>query len=209
MNLPQVLWREEPTNELIKADDPRREIRTGSAIGFFFFVILLGWAAIAPARRRRTCARIDRGVGQPAGGPEPRGRDRRCDQRPRGTEGQGWRDTRRARLARPDRHRTRTDQRIFQPRRAARAIARRAQWPARFPGSRGIAQTCPIRTGCWPSRRCSFSAASCRRDPDPCRPSPRCLVSARSSWSNSAPVIPSSGSRCASSSVSPRKNWPG
>ena len=48
MNLPQVLWREEPTNDLIEADDPRRDIRTGWAIGFFFFVILLGWAALAP-----------------------------------------------------------------------------------------------------------------------------------------------------------------
>ncbi|MEO5972127.1 MAG: HlyD family type I secretion periplasmic adaptor subunit [Sphingomicrobium sp.] len=29
-------------------DDPRRDIRIGAAIGFFFFVILMGWAALAP-----------------------------------------------------------------------------------------------------------------------------------------------------------------
>lgn len=30
------------------SDDPRRDIRIGSAIAFFFFVVLLGWAAFAP-----------------------------------------------------------------------------------------------------------------------------------------------------------------
>jgi HlyD family secretion protein len=29
-------------------DDPRRDIRIGAAIAFFFFVVLLGWAAFAP-----------------------------------------------------------------------------------------------------------------------------------------------------------------
>jgi HlyD family secretion protein len=30
------------------SDDPRRDIRIGGAIAFFFFVVLLGWAAFAP-----------------------------------------------------------------------------------------------------------------------------------------------------------------
>ena len=48
MNLPSLNWREAPTDELVEADDPRRDIRTGAVIGFLFFVILLGWAALAP-----------------------------------------------------------------------------------------------------------------------------------------------------------------
>ena len=48
MTVPAVTWREEPDNELVEADDPRRDIRIGAAIGFFFFVVLLGWAAFAP-----------------------------------------------------------------------------------------------------------------------------------------------------------------
>ena len=48
MNLPSLNWRETPSEELIEADDPRRDIRTGAAIGFVFFVVLLGWAALAP-----------------------------------------------------------------------------------------------------------------------------------------------------------------
>jgi HlyD family type I secretion membrane fusion protein len=32
----------------LPADDPRRDIRIGAAVVIFFFVILLGWAAIAP-----------------------------------------------------------------------------------------------------------------------------------------------------------------
>ena len=48
MSLIPSLWREELTNELAAADDPRRDIRAGALIGFFFFVILLGWAALAP-----------------------------------------------------------------------------------------------------------------------------------------------------------------
>ena len=48
MNVPQVAWREEPSPELVEADDPRRDIRIGAVIGFLFFVVLLGWAALAP-----------------------------------------------------------------------------------------------------------------------------------------------------------------
>ena len=48
MTLPSLTWREAPTEELREADDPRRDIRTGSVIGFLFFVVLLGWAALAP-----------------------------------------------------------------------------------------------------------------------------------------------------------------
>ncbi len=48
MNLPSLTWREGPSDELLEADDPRREIRVGGAIAFFFFVVLLGWAALAP-----------------------------------------------------------------------------------------------------------------------------------------------------------------
>ena len=43
-----VAWREEPTDVLAETDDPRRDIRIGAGIGIFFFVILLGWAALAP-----------------------------------------------------------------------------------------------------------------------------------------------------------------
>lgn len=46
--MPQVAWREEPSTELVEADDPRRDIRIGAIIGFLFFVVLLGWAALAP-----------------------------------------------------------------------------------------------------------------------------------------------------------------
>ncbi len=48
MNLPSLTWREGPSDELVEADDPRREIRTGGIIAFLFFVVLLGWAAFAP-----------------------------------------------------------------------------------------------------------------------------------------------------------------
>ena len=48
MNLPSLTWREGPSDELVEADDPRRDIRTGSIIAFLFFVVLLGWAALAP-----------------------------------------------------------------------------------------------------------------------------------------------------------------
>lgn len=48
MNLPTLTWRESPSDELQQADDPRRDIRTGSIIAFLFFVVLLGWAALAP-----------------------------------------------------------------------------------------------------------------------------------------------------------------
>ena len=44
----QLVWREEPAADLDQVDDPRRDIRIGVWIGFFFFVILLGWAAVAP-----------------------------------------------------------------------------------------------------------------------------------------------------------------
>ena len=43
-----VAWREEPADELVEADDPRRDIRIGAIIAFLFFVVLLGWAALAP-----------------------------------------------------------------------------------------------------------------------------------------------------------------
>lgn len=43
-----VAWREEPSDVLAETDDPRGDIRIGGAIGIFFFVILLGWAALAP-----------------------------------------------------------------------------------------------------------------------------------------------------------------
>ena len=48
MNLPSLTWREGPSDELVEADDPRREIRTGAIIAILFFVVLLGWAALAP-----------------------------------------------------------------------------------------------------------------------------------------------------------------
>lgn len=48
MTVPAVTWREQPDSELVAADDPRRDIRIGAAIGFLFFVVLLGWAAFAP-----------------------------------------------------------------------------------------------------------------------------------------------------------------
>jgi HlyD family secretion protein len=48
MTMPQTAWREEPAELLIGADNPRRDIRIGAAIGFLFFVVLLGWAAFAP-----------------------------------------------------------------------------------------------------------------------------------------------------------------
>ena len=48
MNIPLLNWREQPAGELAETDDPRRDIRIGAAIGIFFFVILLGWAAFAP-----------------------------------------------------------------------------------------------------------------------------------------------------------------
>ncbi len=48
MNLPSLTWREGPSDELVEADDPRRDIRTGAIIAFLFFVVLLGWAALAP-----------------------------------------------------------------------------------------------------------------------------------------------------------------
>ena len=44
----QLVWREEPAADFDQVDDPQRDIRIGVWIGFFFFVILLGWAAIAP-----------------------------------------------------------------------------------------------------------------------------------------------------------------
>ena len=48
MTLPSLTWREAPDTELQEADDPRRDIRIGAVIGFLFFVVLLGWAALAP-----------------------------------------------------------------------------------------------------------------------------------------------------------------
>jgi HlyD family secretion protein len=48
VNLPTLTWREAPSDELREADDPRRDIRTGGIIAFLFFVVLLGWAALAP-----------------------------------------------------------------------------------------------------------------------------------------------------------------
>lgn len=33
---------------LAAVDDPRRDVRTGAALAFIFFVVLLGWAALAP-----------------------------------------------------------------------------------------------------------------------------------------------------------------
>ena len=34
--------------QLVPVDNPQREIRIGGAIAFLFFVVLLGWAALAP-----------------------------------------------------------------------------------------------------------------------------------------------------------------
>jgi HlyD family type I secretion membrane fusion protein len=48
MNQLQVIqpqWMEGSTEAL---DDPRRDVRLGGAIAFFFFVVLLGWAAFVP-----------------------------------------------------------------------------------------------------------------------------------------------------------------
>lgn len=41
-------YRERPVLDLAETENPRRDIRIGAAIGFFFFVVLLGWAAFAP-----------------------------------------------------------------------------------------------------------------------------------------------------------------
>ena len=38
----------EPYSPDAPADDPKRDIRIGAGIVIFFFVILLGWAALAP-----------------------------------------------------------------------------------------------------------------------------------------------------------------
>src|ERR1044072_5086142 len=38
----------EPSEEGVAVDNPRRDIRIGAGIVIFFFVILLGWAALAP-----------------------------------------------------------------------------------------------------------------------------------------------------------------
>jgi HlyD family secretion protein len=40
--------RANPAPETESVDDPRRDLRIGAAIAIFFFVILLGWAALAP-----------------------------------------------------------------------------------------------------------------------------------------------------------------
>lgn len=47
MNVPQLELRAGPA-AAATADNPTRDIRIGSAIAFFFFVVLLGWAAFAP-----------------------------------------------------------------------------------------------------------------------------------------------------------------
>ena len=44
----QLAVREELVPDLENTDDPRRDIRIGAVIGFLFFVVLLGWAALAP-----------------------------------------------------------------------------------------------------------------------------------------------------------------
>ena len=44
----ELVWREQTAGELEATDDPRRDIRIGAVIGFLFFVVLLGWAALAP-----------------------------------------------------------------------------------------------------------------------------------------------------------------
>jgi HlyD family secretion protein len=44
----QLALREEAVPQLDDTDDPRRDIRIGGIIGFLFFVVLLGWAALAP-----------------------------------------------------------------------------------------------------------------------------------------------------------------
>lgn len=48
MSTKLLSWREQPADDLDAADDPRRDIRIGAAIGFLFFVVLLGWATFAP-----------------------------------------------------------------------------------------------------------------------------------------------------------------
>ncbi|MEO6072257.1 MAG: HlyD family type I secretion periplasmic adaptor subunit [Burkholderiales bacterium] len=48
MTVPNVTWLEESNTDLVEADDPRRDIRLGATIGIGFFVVLLGWAALAP-----------------------------------------------------------------------------------------------------------------------------------------------------------------
>lgn len=44
----ELVLREETLPALEDTDDPRRDIRIGAIIGFLFFVVLLGWAALAP-----------------------------------------------------------------------------------------------------------------------------------------------------------------
>ena len=46
--MPSLTWRETPSTDLQEADDPQRDIRVGGVIAFLFFVVLLGWAALAP-----------------------------------------------------------------------------------------------------------------------------------------------------------------
>ncbi len=48
MNVPSLTWREGVNDDLVEADDPKREIRVGGIIAFLFFIVLLGWAAFAP-----------------------------------------------------------------------------------------------------------------------------------------------------------------
>jgi len=200
MNLPQVLWREEPTNDLIEADDPRRDIRTGWAIGFFFFVILLGWAALAP---------LDAGVLAP-GSIAISGNRQAVQSREAGIVGAiNVREGQKVKsgeilieLASPD---------LLATERALTSeyfnlVAQRDRLLAERNGLWNCS-ACPIPIGCLPSRRWSCNAGNCRRDRDRCRRNHRFSDNARSSLSSSALAMPSSGFRCASSSGSPRRNW--
>jgi multidrug efflux pump subunit AcrA (membrane-fusion protein) len=45
VNAPWIL---PETAQQTSPDDPRRDIRIGSIVAFLFFVVLLGWAALAP-----------------------------------------------------------------------------------------------------------------------------------------------------------------
>ena len=48
MPLTALEWKAQRTDWAPAVDDPQRDLRLGTAVAVFFFVILLGWAALAP-----------------------------------------------------------------------------------------------------------------------------------------------------------------
>ena len=67
MNIPQLVWGEEPAGELAETDDPRRDIRIGGVIAIFFFV-MPGAAAGRGADWRLVVAELFPRSAGPAGG---------------------------------------------------------------------------------------------------------------------------------------------